>query len=278
MLKVNTLVKNEYKEYLGEQHGADNYLNFKHILYSKNDSLVKQVIQRVRPILTNIKKERISICDIGAGDGFRISQIIKYFSDNKGFNLKLDFIEQSPVFCSYFDKYRDSINRACEISIFNDLFETCFDYNKKYDIIFLIHSIFCLDQENLIDKLLSSLNENGHIIVVSNSANSILANIKKETDIAYSDKRFEIDDLKADLNTQKIPYQPLTFTTEWFIPKCQIDNDLNIILNWLSLGKYEEYDHYDQMRIKDKFLSFSTYQHDLYFFKEKEETLIIPKN
>ena len=71
MLKV----KDKYKSYLQTRTGIDNYNAFKSILYSDSDTLTQTLFTNH---ISKLKlASRISICDVGGGDGKRIIELVK---------------------------------------------------------------------------------------------------------------------------------------------------------------------------------------------------------
>jgi len=268
-------VKKQYCSFLRTEHGSKIYNDFKDILYSQFDSLVVKLCSDYLYRISLLKEHEINICDIGGGDGKRIIQILSYLHSKYKNNFNLDFVEQSPIYCKVFDESNRSIRSFSHIKIFDDYFENL-SLNSQYDVIFLIHSIFAFDNGNSINKIISLLKTDGKIIAVSNSPSSFLAKLKLIVDSEYSDNRYEINDLENSLSMHSYKYSKFTFITDWIISKQNIEKELEIIFDWISLG---EYYHYPKSK-KDELLNYAlnecTLSNNKYYFREEEVVLIIP--
>jgi Methyltransferase domain len=268
-------VKSEYKGFLNTLHGVKRYNEFKTILYSNPDSLINRFNCDFlnREFVPN--KETLNICDIGGGDGKRIIQILQYLNQTYNNHFFLDFIEQSDIFCNSFIKSKSVIQSFSRVEVQNRLFEDSI-LNKKYDFIFLIHSIFTFQNPGSINKLLSFLNANGKIILFSNAQGSFLGMLKKILDNVYDDKRLEINDVKKNLKTLEINFQSSSFNTKWRIHSNDFKTKTDIILDWLSLGNFNKFSNDRKDEIYSMIIDSTEYINDEYWFKEKEEIIVIP--
>lgn len=267
-------VKDEYKQFLNTPYGVSCYNEFKSILYSNPDSLINRFNNEFFSSDFVPDKNTLNICDIGGGDGKRIIQILQYLNQNFNNNFYLDFIEQSEIFCSSFIKSKNLIQSFSRVTIQNRLFEDAV-LNKKYDFIFLIHSIFSLQNPSSINRLLSLVNSDGKIILFSNAQNSFLYILKKELDQEYPDQRLEIDDVKNNLKKMNIKFHSYNFFTNWTINKNEFRTNIIVILEWLSLGKYKYFSDNRKNKLFNLILSLSEYKNEKYHFKENEEIVII---
>jgi 2-polyprenyl-3-methyl-5-hydroxy-6-metoxy-1,4-benzoquinol methylase len=265
-------VKNKYKEYLNTKNGAANYNEFKKILYSSNDTLVNEIQKNI--IADTLAKKELSICDLGGGDGRRLIQIVEHLR-RKGFaNINMDLIEQSKVFTDSFRELSSQIKHYTQVNIFTQLIEE-FIPTKKYDIILLLHSIFCLSDSNVFDQIKKSCKADGEIIIASNAANSFLSVLKSKIDNNYSDKRYEIDDLRTDLKERKINFSNYAFKTKWNIKAKEVKKKAGIVLQWLSLGRFEKMSQKDKNELIEFTLSLANKKDNVYYFSENEEVIKI---
>ncbi len=251
----NQSVKQAYLNYLNTERGTSIYNEFKNILYSKEDSLTQYVNQNYLYDLLTSRSGVLKICDIGGGDGRRVLDIMEFCYQNFGIKFELDFIEQSSIFVRQF---KQSLSQRKtyfieKVNIFNNLFETVDLPSNYYDIVLLIHSIFCLEKGQALDKILSLRKNDGRIIIISNAGNSFLGGLKQIIDDNYQDSRYEIEDLAEELNSQKINYQLSSFDRQWLINSSSLKTspELQVILEWISLGNYHKYDPSKQAKIQN---------------------------
>ncbi|NER29689.1 MAG: hypothetical protein F6J89_19250 [Symploca sp. SIO1C4] len=279
MITQNKSIKQSYLEYLNTITGIRNYTNFKTTLYSPNDTLVQEIIQKLPHDFSAVTFEaskRLKICDIGGGDGNRMFKIIQYLSKQFDINCQLDFIEQSLPFCQKFENLCKSNKELAETRIHNDLFEKIIIPNYCYDLVFLIHSIFAFNDNFALKKILALPNHSGTIIIVSNSPDSFLAGLKKIIDEYYIDFRYEIDDLIKDLNKQNINYHSYFFETKWSVNMDEEQLYLSTIKNWLSLGRYTSLSNEKQQEIDEYIQQNTKYLDGQRHFVENEIALFIP--
>lgn len=266
-------IRKKYCEFLDTQNGVKVYQSFKKYLYGENDSLIQVLNNEVLQNLKMLEKEELHICDIGGGDGRRIKQILNFLSEKFQLRFKLDFIEQSKVLIDNFNTL--SIENYCETRKIHKLFEET-KLSQQYDIIFLVHSIFALDNGKAIGKILSLRKEDGKIVVLSNSPDSFLARLKCITDENYQDKRYEIDDFRNSLKRFGVKFFTKNSQTKWAIPKKDFANFTSILLEWITLGEYDFYSLDKKKAILEYLECNRTESVSRFFFNEKEEILIIP--
>ena len=270
-------IKRKYKSFLSSKEGTGLYNDFKNILYGHPDSLIEYFKHHFLTDKFVPHSKKLNICDVGGGDGKRIIQILEFLHEKYNKQFHLDFIEQSSVFCKAFETNLHKITPYSTVNIQNCLFEEA-NFTRKYDFIFLIHSIFSLQDSSNILKLLQLLNSNGKIILFSNAADSFLGILKKELDKEYPDKRFEINHVKESLNRLSINYRSYQFYTEWSIPQKEVYPKILTILQWLSLDRFSSFPESRKQEIFDLILNMATFQNGRYYFKEKEEVVIIYGN
>lgn len=267
-------VKDKYKKYLQTYCGAQNYLDFKRILYSDNDPLVSFLNREIMPICMQNKNKSVEVCDIGGGDGYRILSILSYLYEKRKIEYRLDFIEQSKIYCKMFEKRLCDHPNINNVNIINNSFERV-GCNKQYDIILLIHSIYSLNEGELFCKMLRMAKDNANIIIVCNSEDSVLAKVKRKIDIDYYDNRLEVGEIKNMMDVLDIRYSISKYITKWSIKKNMLDIQLYTIFQWLTLGDYEKYTEIQRKRIKDAVMEYSAFNKNKYVFKENEEIIII---
>lgn len=279
-----TSAKDAYKAFLNTKEGADAYNAFKDILYSPSDSLAQKINQKIIRELVSNRENSIRICDIGGGDGRRMTHILSFLArENSYHDLKfqLDVVEQSKFFCEEFEnRVSKSKIHNTEVHIYHGLFEDLFgklrENESLYDIVFLIHSIFALKDEQTFRNINSLVKPGGKIVFISNARDSLLAKLKRILDKEYEEKRTEIDDVKGVLENLHVEFSSVTFNTEFSISSDDIDRDSYKILNWLSLGKYANASIEEADRLKVELKSLARLEDGLYYFSEQEEILFIP--
>jgi hypothetical protein len=266
-------IKEQYRSFLNTENGGRTYNTFKRILYSEEDSLVQILDNDVLQDLPLVRKDLLTVCDIGGGDGNRIIHILKYLHGKFHIRFQLDFVEQSQPYIDAFDA--SSIDGFTETGLFHGLFEKV-ELPKKYDLVFLIHSIFAFEKGNAIGKALSLPNQDGKIIIVSNAPTSFLAGLKSLIDDAYDDRRYEIDGVCDDLNNRGIDYRNVRFQTKWAIDRESYDQDISTILEWLSLGTFRSFCS-EKKNLAFDYIEMNTIESNgRVFFSEDEVIVIAP--
>jgi hypothetical protein len=268
-------IKTKYKDFLNTTEGVIRYNEFKSILYSVPDSLIDHFNQLILTPEFIPQKKIISICDIGGGDGKRVIQILNYLHQRFDLKFQLDFIEQSYMFCKSFELINETIKPFTQIFTQNCLFENA-NFKNKYDFIFLIHSIFALKDAKTTNFLHSLLNENGRIIIFSNAQDSFLGILKKVLDQDYNDRRLEIDDIKQNLHLLEIDFEQISFDTEWEIDQIDFTIKIEIILDWLSMGRFKNFSQKRKNEVYNQIIELSIFNGGKFYFKEKEAVLVIP--
>ncbi len=271
-------LRKAYNQFLNTEEGGVVYNAFKDVLYSPSDSLAQKISHELIRHLLPDQKDKTSICDIGGGDGKRMAYILSYLTRQyPDLKFKLDFIEQSEYFCCEFEERRKKEIPGVEVTIYHGFFENVVDTlaQGSYDIVFLIHSIFAFQDDDIVSKISSLVKpEDGKIVFISNAQNSLLAKLKQVLDQGYADKRIEIDDIKAALSARNIAYSSFTLDTNFSISQKDIETSFNKILNWLSLGRFQ--DASGARVMKDLLLSLGKTEGGVHYFTEQEEVLIIP--
>jgi hypothetical protein len=215
----------------------------------------------------------LDVCDVGGGDGNRIIRILKYLRARFDVHFRLDFIEQAKPYVDALDF--SPIRDCCESTVFHNLFEEVV-LPRRYDLVFLIHSIFAFENGKALDKVLSLSKSEGGIVVVSNCPDSFLAGLKRLVDQGYDDQRYEIDALMRDLKAREIDYTYLTFRTKWAIDRDTYEDDLTTILEWISLGSYQSFGADQKRAIYDYIASNSVPSNSGTLFTEEEAVIVIP--
>jgi SAM-dependent methyltransferase len=236
-LRANLSIKSLYRQYLNTKEGAETYEQFKRVLYTDDDSMMGTLNANLLPHLPSNSAGVLRVCDIGGGNGRRIARILKFLHEKFDFRFELDFVEQSSPLMRGFDSRE--IDAFSEIKKFEMLFEDA-TLKTGYDLMFLIHSIFAFENSLAVDKICSLLKPGGVVLVVSNAPDSFLAGLKCVLDVGYNDSRFEITDLIKSLDDRQIPSHQIQFKTNWAIHKATLRQETEVVLNWLSLGRYKD--------------------------------------
>ncbi len=269
-----TSVKQAYCDFLNTSEGINLYRQFKRLLYGQDDSLVQWLNSSIIEHLTSAKEPLVKVCDIGGGDGERINKILCCLQGKFRNTFKLDFIEQSPLYAADFDP--KPLATFCETEIYKKRFEEIILPEQEFDLIFLIHSIFAFDNGSSISKVLSLRRPNGKVIVVSNSPGSFLGGLKCIVDEELADKRYELDDLEFALQKRGINYERNTIVTEWSITNERLKGGMDILLNWISLGRYNSFSALKKQEIDEYISCLGTTNGVETTFREEDVALTIP--
>ena len=267
-------IKKAYRDFLNTHEGANVYRQFKRLLYARNDSLVQWLNPSVFQTLPAVRGLKVRVCDIGGGDGDRITRILQFLQSRFGNRFHLDFIEQSALYVSEFDPA--PLSQFCRTKVHHKLFEETELSAKSYHLVLLIHSIFAFENGNSTEKVLALRRDGGSIVVVSNASKSFLGGLKRLTDYGYEDRRFEIDDLERTLRKLQIPYQRRTTQTEWAIERKTWRQDMSVILDWISLGRFKSFPTSKCKEIESYIYKRGRERNSKTFFKEEEVVLVIP--
>src|SRR5262249_31679799 len=177
----------------------------------------------------------------------RIRKILKFLHEKFDLRFTLDFVEQSSYLMRSFDP--QDVSPFTDTQRFEMLLEEA-NLPGKYDLIFLIHSIFAFEGA-MVDKVLSLLNPSGTIVIVSNAEDSFLGGLKKILDSDYEDGRFEITDVLGILGQREITHRKTTIETKWAALNSNLDSHIRIILDWLSLGKSDDLDECRGQQVRE---------------------------
>jgi hypothetical protein len=232
-----TSIKRAYKDFLNTECGALAYARFKKILYTEDDSLVQSLNNNVLQYLPLAVDDCLDVCDIGGGDGKRIRRILRYLHDKFALRFNLDFVEQSSWLIQSFDV--NEISGFTNVHKFEMPFEAV-ELRGAYQLVLLIHSIFAFQDESTIEKVLTLAKPRGNMIVVSNAENSFLGGLKRILDANFSDRRFEIQDLRRFLDDRGILVQETHCETRWALTADSLTTGVEAIVNWLSLGRWKD--------------------------------------
>ncbi len=263
--------KKRYLEYVDADTGYANYNDFKSFLYGKDDSLTKHLTEKyILPFVQSLDTKNITVCDIGGGDGKRISKILQKIFERFNVTSTLTFIEPSHAGCKLFDSNKDTLSDFTEVSIINSRFEDFYpDNKKKFDLILLIHSIFTFSDNETIKRLIELKSEKGKIFIVANKEKSFIAALNRKLHTEYSEKRFEIADLENLLKASNIPYNQSEFVTEFSVHKENFDDFYSTLIMWLSMGKLDA-----SAEIVDAIKNLASSEDEkMYYFKETEVVL-----
>jgi SAM-dependent methyltransferase len=147
------------------------------------DSLVNQTIERFPNWWKSlIKKRQVRILDVGAGDGSKSIYFANLLSQ-RGISVKIDSIEPTALYRKMLIKnYKKIHNRFCGKIWDCPLHEV--KSMKKYDVVFLIHSVYQLPTEKdgtllTLEQLCNFISPNGMAIIVVGHPTSDLHYIKK---------------------------------------------------------------------------------------------------
>ncbi len=266
-------VKEEYSGFIDSPIWISLYNDFKRILYWTEDSLVQKINNNILQDLDIIQKQNLDVCDIWWSDGKRISHILKYMNWLFKIKFNLDFCEQSKICVDMFDT--SVIADFCQTTKYALRFEDM-PVMQKYDLIFLIHSIFTFKDKQALDKLMQLKKTDGNIIIVSNWSQSFLAWLKKIVDSDYLDTRMEIDAVINYLDTNKIQYHKKSFKTVWCQDKISYDDKIAVLLNWISLAQYNNFSSSKKAAIK-KYINDNSVlcQWSKVLFEEEEIVIVI---
>jgi hypothetical protein len=267
-------VKRAYCEYLSTDEGAEVYRAFQRIVYAQKDSFAEKLDNDILRHFAFPKREALRVCDIGGGDGRRIVRILGFLHRRFAKRFHLDFVEQSRPYLNIFDTA--PIKNFCEVTKIHNFFENVALPRNSYDLVFLIHSIFAFTAGAVLRKVLSLRKADGKIIVVSNAPGSVFGGLKMLTDDDFRDKRYEIDDLERELCKLGVRYTRRTTITEWAIEKRNWKRDVEVVLNWISFGRYGTFPSRKREEIQEYLQRRGKSNGGRTFFREEELVLVIP--
>lgn len=266
-------IRRAYKEYLDTPHGCDVYAQFKDILYSSGDSLVSSLNDDVLQPIVGLLPPDFRICDIGGGDGYRVSRIEGYCEAKFRADPYVDVVEQSAELCGRYRK-RQALEKH-RGSVVHAAFEDASLQAASYDLVLLIHSIFALTNGAAIEKVLELPRAGGYVVVVSNAEDSFLAGLKQMVDLNFEDRRFEIGDVEAALRNLNVGYERRILETRWAITEAELDASTQVILEWISLGAYAGFDEPRKKKIQEYVISQSRLVGSRRLFCEREVVLVL---
>lgn len=267
-------VKTAYCEYLQTEHGANVYNDFKRLLYSGQDSLVQVLDRDIVDALSLLTRDRLKVCDIGGGDGRRITAILRHIGKQHGAKIDLDFVEQSHFYAQAFRTH--PVGAFCNTTVHDMLFEETELPRNAYDLVILIHSIFAFDNGNAVEKVLSLRKRDGKVIVVSNAPNSFLGGLKDVVDVGFCDKRYELDDLELSLARRGVSYYRFGFATEFTLKGGFEGEDTQTLLEWISLGRFSGFSAKQKKAVYDYIAHRLRTSCGRVSFSEEEVALVIP--
>lgn len=229
-------LKKKYIEYLDTAQGAKKYNDYKRILYGKPDSLVLELFKRIYPEFKD--RNTLKVLDVGGGDGKRLKLLIDLFS-KKRIDVSATLVDPSKAFTKDLRKSLKS-SKKYQIKVIKVKFEDCFE-KGKYDLILFLHSIFTFNDSGYLRNAKKMLSKNGLLIVMSNDSKSLIAGLKKITDVQYSSKRKEIRSVFEDLKSCGLKCKTEKFDTVFggITKNNKITSKGRKILEWISLSDFE---------------------------------------
>jgi ubiquinone/menaquinone biosynthesis C-methylase UbiE len=223
-------VKRQYLDYLNSTEGASKYNEFKNILYGKKDSLILNLFDIIYPKI--ISKKEIEILDVGGGDGKRLRHLLDLFKQ-KGIKAKAHLVEPSEEFIK--NCIKESAKKKYSIVTTKSTFEN-FSAQSKYDIIFLIHSIYTFRNSSYLNKIRRMLKKDGVAVFIVNDADSFLGGLKRITDDQYKSSRNEVDSLLSGLGAYRIKVKKFNTIFSGVLTKSNfLNKNGNLILEWIGM-------------------------------------------
>ena len=268
-------IKDAYKDFLNSEYGMRAYNRFKRILYGPSDSLVECLDAEVLGKMPFAVGSQLNICDVGGGDGIRIRSILGYLHERFNLRFCLDFVEQSSVQIHAFEC--SDICEFAEVRKHETLFEK-WRTGSAYDLVFLIHSIFAFEDSDSFDKVLKLANSKGTVVIVSNAEDSFLGGLKRILDADYSDRRFEISDVVQSLMRRGVHFAEKRFQTKWTLQGDDLQEGIGSILDWLSLGRYQDLSSGVKQNVQRYIEEKSSTAADGLSFSEEEVVLVISEH
>ncbi len=230
-------VRAAYNAFLSTREGVQLYERFKQILYGEKDPLALAIADVLFGCLAPAPgKGNIRVCDLGGGDGRRISRIISALHKQSGMSFDLDLVDQSPEMIAAFDPAR--LPEVATWHLFCGRFEDV-PLHPPYEVVSLIHSIFAIQAPETLQRILELVDREGSIVIVSNASDSFLAGLKQIVDQGFTDERFEITDLKLVLQKRNVTFRETTHETRWTIRHEDLEQDVATIIDWLALGQIQ---------------------------------------
>ena len=268
--------KEKYLEYLGTEAGYRAYNAFKAFFYGEEDSLVASLYKDVvHPLIAKNRGEAFSLCDIGGGDGKRVAALLeKAHRDFPKIYFNLEYIEPSKAAFALSKDHFQRIKAFANVKSRNVPFEAVEFYNKKFDLVLLIHSIFTFSNDQNIRKIGDLKKENGVALVVSNRAHSLLHVLNTEFQRGYQEKRYETADLLNDLKKMNIACRKEEKTTAFFVLHNYFSRFVETTLGWVSMGAYQKLSEEEKRTYREYLQGLAKRKDKEGFFYEETEVLI----
>ncbi len=261
-----------YRNFLATKDGVESYRIFQRLVYGAEDSLVQELFRRT---IRHLPKGRdVHLCDVGAGDGRRTSAICEMIQEHSNCIVHIDAIEQSPVYVERL-RSRTFLTKG-RVRIFGERFEKT-HVGGVYDLAFFIHSIFGMEGSDLLDRMLAMRADHGVLIVASNATSGLFAALKNLLDTEYANGRLEIDLLTDGLRDQHVAYELHEFETAWEIERDCLDQAVDWIGQWLSMGRYDRLDETVREQYRKALFSYADAHNGRVAWRERENILIVPR-
>lgn len=228
--------KTEYKKYLDARKGADQYNEFKKILYGQPDSLVPKIFAFIFPYIK--KRKRIKILDIGGGDGKRLRQLVDLL-ESKNIETNATLVEPSKAFTD--DCLKTIKGSRYDIEVVDSLFED-FKSKEKFDLILMIHSFYAFRDFPIIKKVSSLMAKDGYSFIAGNDDDSFLAKLKKISESRRKGKRKEISFIFSDLEHNKFKYgvKKIGTTFDNCVRNNKLTDNGRLLVSWMMLEDYSK--------------------------------------
>lgn len=233
-------------------------------------SLNTQILQS----LPAVQRQLVRVSDIGGGDGDRAIRITDFLHAKFQNRFELDYVEQSALYVKQFERRQPGGCRKTRV--LRGLFERVELPQNHYDLVLVIHSIFALETGAAIDKLLALRKQNGHVVVVANARNSFLGGLKQLLDDGFDDKRYEIDDFQRSLRALMVTCDTHSIITRWAVEERHRERDIDLILNWMSLGRIRHFSRARQRQVVSYVADLGQREGKRILFAEEEVVLVVP--
>ena len=213
----------------------------------------------------------MTLLDVGCGDGKRTAMICRGV-EKWGFPVDVEVVEQSPVFVE--DIRARMVAGELAARIFAGRFES-YSSERQFDVVLAIHSIFGVDGNDVIPRLLALRKAGGRILVRVKRHGQLLGRLKRSLDTEYSMGRLEVDGVHEQLSCLGVAYRVERFVTRWSVPSDEGAEVERLVSEWLGLGRFEMLDRCSQEEFREILWSGAQKKDGRIEWEEEEELIII---
>ena len=269
--KASASARAEYRHFLATEKGSQLYRRFRNLLYGEEDALVTSIAERVMTGCLFRGRSDLTVSDVGCGDGERTSRFCQHLVSQGSYG-RLCLIEQSPVYVR--DLGRRVFPSGWTTSVYHQRFEE-YTAQELSDLVLVVHSIFGMEELNLVEKIVALKTDDGVIVIASNASTSLLGRLKRVLDMEFACARLEVDGIECRLEQLSVDFRVERFFTTWSVETERVAEVECLLGDWLGLGRYGSLG----ARVRDEFVdlvrSSGAVRDGRIYWREEERVLVI---